>query len=64
MPDIEFSKHAKHMRARRKILEEWVWRVLNTPGKKQRGDDDNMHYTKTIREREGRVLHIVVNTNV
>ncbi len=64
MPDLEFSKHAKQMLSRRKILEEWVWRVVNTPDKKRRGDDDNMHYTKTIREREGRVLRVVVNTNV
>ncbi len=64
MPDIELSKHAKHMLLRRKILEEWVWRVINTPDKKRRGDDDNMHYTKAIREKEGRALHVVVNTNV
>ena len=64
MPDLEYSKHAKHMLTRRKILEEWVWRAVNTPDKKRRGDDDNMHYTKTIREKEGRVLHVVVNTNV
>ena len=64
MPDLEFSKHAKYMLPRRKILEEWVWRVINTPDKKQRGEDDNLHYTKTIREKEGRVLHVVVNTHV
>ncbi len=64
MQEIEFSKHAKHMLLRRKILEEWVWRVINTPNKKRRGDDDNMHYTKAIREKEGRVLHVVVNTHV
>jgi len=63
-PEIEFSKHAKHMLLRRKILEEWVWRVLNTPDKKRRGDDDNMHYTKAIREKEGRILHVVVNAKV
>ena len=64
MSDLEFSQHAKQMLARRKILEEWVWRVINTPDKKRRGDDDNMHYTKAIREKEGRILHVVVNTNV
>ncbi len=64
MPDFEFSKHAKLMLTRRKILEEWVWRVINTPDKKRRGDDDNMHYIKTIREKEGRVLHVMVNIYV
>ncbi len=52
------------MLVRRKILEEWVWRVINTPDKKRRGEDDNMHYTKAIREKEGRILHVVVDTNV
>jgi hypothetical protein len=64
MPDLEFSKHAKHILTRRKILEEWVWRVINTPDKKRRGDDNNMHFIKTIREREGRILHVVINTDV
>ena len=64
MQEIEFSKHAKYMLLRRKIPEAWVWRVINTPNKKRRGDDDNMHYTKAIREKEGRVLHVVVNTHV
>jgi hypothetical protein len=52
------------MLARRRILEEWVWRVIDTPDKKRRGDDDNLHYTKAIRERDGRVLHVVVNPKV
>ena len=64
MSDTEFSKHAKHMLLKRRILEEWVWRVLDTPDRKRRGDDNNMHYTKVIRENDGRVLHIVVNTDV
>ena len=64
MSDTEFSKHAKHMLVKRRILEEWVWRVLDTPDRKRRGDDNNMHYTKVIRENDGRVLHIVVNTDV
>lgn len=64
MPDVILSIHAKDMLAERQILEEWVWRTVNTPNKKRRGDDDNMHYTKAIKEREGRVLHVVVNPNV
>ena len=64
MFEIEFSKHAEHMLLKRKLLKEWVWRVINTPDKKWRGDDDNMHYTKAILERGGRVLHVVINSNV
>jgi len=64
MPDFELSAHTKDMLNERNIAEEWLWRTLNTPDKKQRGADGNMHYTKTIREREGRVLRVVVNADV
>jgi hypothetical protein len=36
---LEFSKHAQYMLRRKKIPEEWVWRVINTPDKRSRGDD-------------------------
>jgi len=52
------------MMTKRKISSDWISRTLNTPDKKRRGDDGNMHYTKSIREREGGVLHIVMNTDV
>lgn len=48
----------------RGIAEEWAGRTLNTPDRKRHGDDGNMHYTKTIRERDGRVLRVVVNADV
>jgi len=65
MPDIELSSHARDMLVERKIPEEWVWRTINSPGKKKRNPDDgNMHYTKAIREREGRVLRVIVSTDV
>lgn len=48
----------------RKIAEDWVWRTLNSPDSKKRGLDGNMHYTKAIREKDGRVLHVVVNPDV
>lgn len=63
MPEFEFSTHAKDMLIERNISEEWVWRVLNHPDKKQMGDDGNMHYTKRIKERSGQVLHVVINPN-
>lgn len=64
MPDFELSAHTKDMLKERNIAEEWLWRTLTTPDRKRRGEDGNMHYTKTIREREGRVLRVVVNTDV
>jgi hypothetical protein len=63
MPDIEFSIHAKEMLVERNIPETWVWRTINTPDKKRLGNDGNMHYRKPIRERQGRVLHVVVDHN-
>ncbi|GIK57570.1 MAG: DUF4258 domain-containing protein [Chloroflexi bacterium] len=63
MPDHEFSTHAEDMLHERSIAEEWVWRTIET-GKSKRGDDGNMHYTKPIRERDGRVLHVVINPYV
>ncbi len=63
MPEIKLSAHAKQMLVERNISEEWVWRTINAPKRKRKGDDDNMHYTKPIKEREGRVLHVIVNQN-
>jgi hypothetical protein len=63
MADFEFSQHAKEMLQERNIAEEWVWRVIAT-GKRQAGADGNVHYTKRLRERDGRVLHVVINPNV
>ncbi len=64
MTDIEFSKHARYIMVKRRIREEWVWRTISAPDRKHRGDDENMHYTKAIRERDGQVLRVVVNTYV
>lgn len=64
MPEVEFSSHTRVMLKERNIAEEWVWCILNTPDRKRRGDDGNMHYTKAIREHSGRVLRVVVNVDV
>ena len=63
MPEFELTSHARDMLVERKIAEEWIGRVLNHPDKKRMGDDGNMHYTKTIKERDGLILHVVVNPN-
>lgn len=64
MPGFEFSTHAKDMLQERNISEEWVWRTIDVYTRKWPGQDDNMHYAKPIRERDSRVLHVVVNPNV
>lgn len=64
MPDFSFTTHAKYMLEERKISEEWVWRTIENPQRKKKGKDGNMHYTKPIRERDGRVLHVVINLSV
>ena len=63
-PPVELTAHARDMLTERNIAEEWVWRTINTPDRERRGEDSNMHYTKAIQEREGRVLHVVVNADV
>ncbi|WP_420641027.1 DUF4258 domain-containing protein [Candidatus Leptofilum sp.] len=61
MSNFELSTHAKDMLRERRIEEEWVWRTIETPSRKKKGKDGNMHYTKPIKERDRRVLHVVVN---
>ena len=64
MSNFSFTRHAKYMLKERKISEEWVWRTIENPSRKKKGKDGNLHYTKPIKERDGRVLHIVVNVYV
>ena len=63
MSEFELSVHSKEMLAERNILEEWVWRTIDTPTRKRMGEDGNLHFTKAIKERGGRVLRVVVNPN-
>jgi ribosomal protein L7Ae-like RNA K-turn-binding protein len=64
MPVFELSTHAREMLRERKIAEEWVQRVLETPSRKKKAKDGNIHYTKPIREKDGRVLRVIVNPDV
>ena len=64
MAIIKLTTHAEEVLKERKIPERWVWRTIDAPAKKRRGDDGNMHYTKPIKEKEGRVLHVVINDDV
>ena len=62
--DIDFSQHAKDMLIERNILEDWVLRTIHSFDNKQIGADNNMHYSREIKEMGNRVLHVVVNPHV
>jgi hypothetical protein len=64
MTDYTFSKHALDMMEERNISEDWVWRVLNESQNTFTSEDGNLHFTKSILEKENRILHVVVNPNV
>jgi len=64
MPDFVFSAHARDMLIERSIPEEWIWRPLNSHDRKRTGEDGNLHFSKAIKEKEGCVLHVIVNPNV
>ena len=61
---IEFSAHARLMIVERSIDEAWVWRTIDEPDEKTDGTDGNTHYVRSIAERGGRVLRVVINERV
>jgi hypothetical protein len=58
------SNHARGVLAEREILESWVWDTIAEPDNTWPGEDGNRHYAKQIAERNGRILHVVVNPMV
>lgn len=62
--DFKLSKHTQDMLKERDISDEWVWQTINNPDWENVGADKNVHYFKSIAEREARVLHVVVNPHV
>lgn len=61
MTEYSFSKHATEMMEERRISADWVWNVLSDAENTIAGEDGNLHFSKTIAEKENRVLHVVVN---
>jgi len=61
---VVYTKHASDMLTERNISEEWVQQTVSAPDLKNTGNDDNIHYYKSIPEHEGRVLHVVVNSHL
>ena len=64
MPEYVFTTHARDMLREREIPEQWVLNAIGEPDEKSMESDGNVHYFKTLSERDNRVLHIVVNETV
>lgn len=62
--DFKLSAHTKDMLKEREISEEWVWLTIDKFDWKNIGEDNNIHYFKSITEHEERILHVVVNPHV
>ncbi|MDI6736288.1 MAG: DUF4258 domain-containing protein [bacterium] len=62
--DFKLSAHTKNMLQEREIPEEWVWRTIDKPDWENIGEDNNIHYFKSISEHGGRILHVVVNQHI
>ena len=62
--DLKLSSHIQDMLKERNIPEEWVWRNISNPDWENIGEDNNIHYFKSISEHEGGILHVVVNPHV
>ena len=64
MSDYVFTNRAKDMLKEHGITEQWVLEIVDNPDKKQLGNDGNMHYFRSLPERENHTLHVVVNETV
>jgi len=62
--DFKLSAHTQDMLKEREIPEEWMRRTIDKSDWKNIGEDNNIHYFKSIAEHEGRILHVVVNPHV
>ncbi|HHT9144003.1 MAG TPA: DUF4258 domain-containing protein [Candidatus Wujingus californicus] len=62
--DFKLSKHTQGMLKEREIQEEWVRRTIDKSDWKNIGEDNNVHYFKSISEHGEKILHVVVNPHV
>lgn len=61
MGEYRFSKHAQDMIRERRIEEAWVEQTLEDPEREDEKEDGTIHYARTIDDREGRYLRVLVN---
>ena len=62
--DYKLTKHTQDALKEREIPDEWLWRTIKNADKERTGDDNNVHYFKSIPEHGSRMLHVVVNPHV
>jgi hypothetical protein len=61
MDEYRFSKHAQDVIKERRIEEAWVEQTLEDPEREDEKEDGTIHYVRTIDDREGRYLRVLVN---
>jgi len=61
MSQFTLSSHAKEILLERDISEDWFCQTINDPDQIIDGKDGNTHYIKSMSDRDGRFLHVVIN---
>lgn len=61
MAELEYAQHALDMIEERQIDMKWVDATLGEPYTVEEKDDGTRHYVRSIGEREGRYLRVVVD---
>lgn len=62
--EVEFTQHARDVIAERRLDFEWITRTMKTPQLVEDAADGTRHFLARVPEQEGRVLRVVVNTQV
>ena len=52
------------MLVERNISEEWLWRTVSEPERSELSHDGNVHFLKSIPEKDNRILRVIVNAQV
>jgi len=62
--EVEFTQHARDVIAARRLDFEWIMRTMKAPQLVEDAADGTRHFLARVPEHEGRVLRVVVNTQV
>ena len=64
MPNLEYTRHARHVMAERRIPSEWAELAVTEPALRMDdpGDPDVERFFRPFPEYGGRMLRVVVNT--
>ncbi|MBU4274149.1 MAG: DUF4258 domain-containing protein [Planctomycetes bacterium] len=61
MAEYQFSRHARDMMRERRIEVDWIALTLDDPEREEEKDDGTIHYVRSIKDRDGRYLRVLVN---